>query len=112
MARMHDEYHLGKEININDQAFSIKEILIKMDTKIDGVQSFMNKLYEIFVTQSEMNKHLSQHERDLAEVWTALKEEQKERGKLTMKAAFITGIGVCIGFFKDAIMNGLFSNFK
>ena len=109
---MHDEFHLEKEINISDQSFSVKEMLVKMDAKIDGVQTFMNKLYEIFVTQSELNKHTSQHERDLQEIWTVLKEEQKERGKLTMKAAFISGIGVCVAFFKDAIINGLINTFK
>ena len=98
---------------------TIKSLIIKLDTKFDGMQSFMNKLYEVFVTHKELSdlKEAGEREREslrleIKEVKKENAENKREINKLTTRAAFISGIGFLAVLLKDVVIDAIVSAFK
>ena len=105
--------HIETEVSIQRVEISaIKDMLTKLDIKFDGMQAFMSKLYEVFVTQKEMQKAIDDSDKEHEKMWGFIKENQKETKNLTVRAAFISGVGFFAVLLKDVIITAVTNNFK
>jgi uncharacterized coiled-coil protein SlyX len=91
---------------------SIKATVEKIDAKVDGLQLFLNKLYEVFVTHKELSDYKVAVEKEMKEMREQIKELQKDNRKLVVRSAFISGIGFVAVMFKDIIVETIINTFK
>lgn len=91
---------------------SIKETVGKIDMKVDGLQLFLNKLYEVFVTHKELSEYKIVVEKEIKDMREQIKELQKDNRKLVVRSAFISGIGFVAVMFKDIIVETIINTFK
>ena len=110
---MQEQIHIETEVSFQKVEIpAIKDMLTKLDYKFDGMQAFMSKLYEVFVTQKEMQKAVDDSDKEHDDIWRAIKENEKETKNLTVRAAFISGIGFFAVLLKDVIITAVTNNFK
>lgn len=91
---------------------STEETVKKVDSKIDGLQSFMNKLYDVFVTQKELEEVKKAFAKENAELRSQIRELQKDNRKLVVRSAFISGIGFVAVMFKDILIDTIIDIIK
>jgi len=91
---------------------SIKETVGKIDMKVDGLQIFLNKLYEVFVTHKELSEYKTAVEKEMKDMREQIKDLQKDNRKLVVRSAFISGIGFVAVMFKDIIVETIINTFK
>lgn len=110
---MQDKKPLEAEIAIiKYEQDSIKKLVEKVDGKVDGLQSFMNKLYDVFVTQKELAELKKALDKENADLRAQIRELQKDNRKLVVRSAFISGIGFVAVMFKDIIVETIINTFK
>ena len=91
---------------------SIKDTVGKIDMKVDGLQLFLNKLYEVFVTHKELSEYKIVVEKEIKYMSEQIKELQRDNRKLVVRSAFISGIGFVAVMFKDIIVETILNTLK